>query len=143
MKVLFSILFLMIVFTAHSQQPPIKENNEKEKRKEEKKKIKALYVAYITQELKLDESDAQKFWPVQEQYSSEIKAVNKKPQITEIEREEAILNIRKKYNEKYSKLIGKERTDLFFKKDKEFRNKMVEGLKKKRMEKHGGKKNQE
>jgi hypothetical protein len=140
MKYLFSIIFLIAAFTSQAQQP--NRDNKKDK-KEEKQKIKALYAAYMTQELKLDENDAQKFWPVQEQYSSEIKSLNKTPQITEIEREEATLNIRKKYNEKFSKLIGRERTDLFFKKDKEFRNKMVEGLKKKRMEKRGGKKNQE
>ncbi len=140
MKYLFSILFLLAAFTSDAQQSF---KDEKQNKKEQKQKIKALYAAYMTQELKLDENDAKKFWPVQEQYSSEIKSVNKTPQITEIEREEATLNIRKKYNEKFSKLIGRERTDLFFKKDKEFRNKMVEGLKKKRMEKRGGKKNQE
>jgi hypothetical protein len=127
----------MTVFTAQAQQP-FNNNNEKENRKDEKQKIKALYAAYITQELKLDENDAEKFWPVQYQYSEEIKNTNKQCQLSELEREEATLNIRKKYNEKFSKIIGKERTDLFFKKDKEFRNKMVEVLKKKRMEKHGG-----
>ena len=136
MKHLFSILFLMIVFTAQAQQT-FKNNNEKENRKDEKQKIKALYAAYMTQELKLDENDAEKFWPVQYQYSEEIKNANKQRQLSELEREEATLNIRKKYNEKFSKIIGKERTDLFFKKDKEFRNKMVEVLKKKRMEKNG------
>lgn len=137
MKYLFSILLLMITLTSTAQQP-LKDNNEKKNRKEEKQKIKALYAAYMTQELKLDENDAKKFWPVQEQYSSEIRAVSKQPEITEIEREEATLNVRKKYNEKFSTIIGKKRTDLFFKKDKEFRNKMVEVLKKKRMENRGG-----
>lgn len=127
----------MIVFTTQAQTS-FKNNNEKENRKEEKQKIKALYAAYMTQELKLDESDAEKFWPVQLQYSEEIKNTNKQRQLSELEREEATLNIRKKYNEKFSKIIGKERTDLFFKKDKEFRNKMVEVLKKKRMESRGG-----
>ena len=136
MRYLFSILFLMIVFTTQAQQP-FNNNNEKENRKDEKQKIKALYAAYMTQELKLDENDAEKFWPVQYQYSEEIKNTNKQRQLSELEREEATLNIRKKYNEKFSKIIGKERTDLFFKKDKEFRNKMVEVLKKKRMEKNG------
>ena len=140
MKYIFSIVFLIASFNSQAQQS-LKDN--RQDKKEQKQKIKALYTAYMTQELKLDENDAKKFWPVQEQYSSEIKAINKQLQISEIEREEATLNIRKKYNEKFSKLIGKERTDLFFKKDKEFRNKMVEGLKKKRMEKRGGKKNQE
>jgi hypothetical protein len=135
MKYLFSILFLLAAFTSEAQQPF---KDEKQNKKEQKQKIKALYAAYMTQELKLDENDAKKFWPVQEQYSLEIRAVSKQPEITEIEREEATLNVRKKYNEKFSTIIGKKRTDLFFKKDKEFRNKMVEVLKKKRMENRGG-----
>jgi len=135
MKYLFSIIFLLAAFTSEAQQPF---KDEKQNKKEQKQKIKALYAAYMTQELKLDENDAKKFWPVQEQYSLEIRAVSKQPEITEIEREEATLNVRKKYNEKFSTIIGKKRTDLFFKKDKEFRNKMVEVLKKKRMENRGG-----
>jgi len=135
MKYLFSILFLLAAFNSEAQQPF---KDEKQNKKEQKQKIKALYAAYMTQELKLDENDAKKFWPVQEQYSLEIRAVSKQPEITEIEREEATLNVRKKYNEKFSTIIGKKRTDLFFKKDKEFRNKMVEVLKKKRMENRGG-----
>ena len=135
MKYLFSILFLLAAFTSEAQQPF---KDEKQNKKEQKQKIKALYAAHMTQELKLDENDAKKFWPVQEQYSLEIRAVSKQPEITEIEREEATLNVRKKYNEKFSTIIGKKRTDLFFKKDKEFRNKMVEVLKKKRMENRGG-----
>jgi len=135
MKYLFSILFLLAAFTSEAQQTF---KDEKQNKKEQKQKIKALYAAYMTQELKLDEIDAKKFWPVQEQYSLEIRAVSKQPEITEIEREEATLNVRKKYNEKFSTIIGKKRTDLFFKKDKEFRNKMVEVLKKKRMENRGG-----
>jgi len=39
-------------------------------------KIEALYVAYITKELKLTEAEAQKFWPVHTQYDNEIRAVN-------------------------------------------------------------------
>ena len=79
---------------------------------------------------------------MQQQYSSEIRSIMKQPQISELEREEATLNVRKKYNEKFLKIIGKERTNLFFKKDKEFRNKLVIGLKKKKLEeqKNHGKK---
>lgn len=139
-----SILFLLFLFftlssQAQRRQSEFEKNND---RKENKQKIKALYTVYMTQELKLDEGDAQKFWPVQQQYSSEIKSIMKQPQISELESEEATLNVRKKYNEKFSKILGKERTNLFFKKDKEFRNKLVIGLKKKKLEeqKNHGKK---
>jgi len=136
-KWLITLLLITSAFIAQAQQPkPHKSDNPE--RKERKQKIKALYTEYMTRELQLNEGDAQKFWPVQEQYSAEIKAVNKQNQISELDKEEAILKVRRKYNEKFSKLIGKDRTDLFFKKDKEFRNKMVNELKKKKLEKNGG-----
>jgi hypothetical protein len=139
-KWFFTLIFLLSTFISQAQENQVENPNY---RKENKEKIKALYAAYITQQLKFNEAEAEKFWPVQHQFSEEIKNTNKQRQLSELEREETTLNIRKKYNEKFIKIIGKERTDLFFKKDKEFRNKMVEGLKKKRMENRGGKKNQE
>ncbi len=137
-KCFFTIILLLITFISQAQEEHVESPKSK---RENKEKIKALYAAYMTQELKFNEAESEKFWPVQHQYNEEIKSTNKQHQLSELEREEATLNIRKKYNEKFSKIIGKERTDLFFKKDKEFRNKMVEVLKKKRMEKRLGEKN--
>lgn len=136
------ILFFLMFTLGSEAQEKRGESEKNTNRKENKQKIKALYTAYMTKELKLDESDEQKFWPLQQQYSSEIKIIMKQPKISELEKEEAILNIRKKYNEKFSKVIGKDRTNLFFKKDKEFRNKLVVGLKKKKLEEknHGNRK---
>jgi hypothetical protein len=130
------LLFLSLIsITSLHAQPG--DNNRDRKGGEGKERIKALYVAYITQELNLNETEAQKFWPVQEQYSSEIKSINKDKNSTELAREEITLNIKKKYNDKFSKIIGNDRTDQFFKKDKEFRGKLLENLKEKR--KGGGK----
>ncbi len=93
-------------------------------------KIKALYVAYITQELKLTEDEAQKFWPVHTQYENEIKAV--KTEASELDRQQSILNIKKKYQDKFVKILGVTRTDNFYRTDAEFRKKLVERLKKMR-----------
>jgi hypothetical protein len=53
---------------------------------------------------------------------------------TELEKEEASLNIKKKYNDRFAKIIGKERTENFYKKDREFREKLVKKIKEKRFE---------
>lgn len=90
-------------------------------------KIQALYVAFITKELSLTEDEAQKFWPVHGQYDNEIRSIRKES--SEIEREEAMLNIKKKYQDRFSKILGAARTDEFYKKDREFRVRMVERLK--------------
>ena len=58
-------------------------------------KIQALYVAYITQQLNLNEEEAQKFWPLHKQFDNDIKAVDMN--IPELDRQQAVLNIKKKY----------------------------------------------
>lgn len=90
-------------------------------------KIEALYVAYITRELSLTEDDAKKFWPVHGQYDGEMKTL--KGEDNEIERQQAVLNIKKKYQDRFIKILGAERTNNFFIKDGEFRKKLVDRLK--------------
>ena len=98
-------------------------------------KIKALYVAYITQELQLTEIEAQKFWPVHAQFDNEIKATNKQTDV--LERQQSELNIKKKYQEKFVAIIGASRTNTFYIKDGEFRKRMLERLRKLKQEKRG------
>jgi Spy/CpxP family protein refolding chaperone len=99
-----------------------------------KQKIKTLYIAFITQELNLTETEAEKFWPIHHQYNEDLMASNKAVQNV-LEKEEANLNTKKKYNDKFIKVLGAEKTNLFFIKDNEFRKKMVEKLKKQRLKK--------
>lgn len=90
-------------------------------------KIKALYVAYISQELKLTESEAQKFWPVHSEFDNEVRTV--KLDLSELDRQQNVLNIKKKYQDRFTKIIGVDRTNTFFRNDAEFRKKLVERLK--------------
>ncbi len=97
-----------------------------------KQKIEALYVAYITRELKLTETEAQKFWPIHSQYDEELKSV--KRDASELDRQQTILNIKKKYEGRFSQVIGAERTNEFFRKDAEFRKRLVERVAQSRRE---------
>lgn len=128
------IYIIVLVFSAWVQamaQPP--GGGDPAKREE---KVQALYVAFITRELQLTEEEAQKFWPVHAQYENEMKATRR--EMPELERQEAHLNIRKKYQERFVKILGNARTDEFYKKDNEFRRQMVERLKKLRQQRAGG-----
>lgn len=89
-------------------------------------KIQALYIAYISRELKLTEEEAQKFWPVHTQFDSEIRTV--RSEMSELDRQQAVLNIKKRYQDKFIKILGNERSNDFFRKDAEFRKKLVERL---------------
>jgi len=95
-------------------------------------KIQALYVAYMTQQLNLNEEEAQKFWPLHKQFDTDIKAVD--ADLPELDRQQAILNIKKKYQDRFTKILGNNRTDAFFRKDMEFRKKLVDTIRNRRQQ---------
>lgn len=99
-------------------------------------KVQALYVAYVTQQLQLKENEAQTFWPVHALFDGEITKV--KSDVSELDRQQTVLNIKKKYQDRFSKILGEERTNKFFIIDTEFRKKMLERLKKLRQERGQG-----
>lgn len=136
MKKLLLILFLFWgsigVVNAQNdppqQQPPVDEAKQTEK-------LQALYVAYITKELNLTTDEAQKFWPVHTEFDKEIKAV--KQDLPELDKQQAVLNIKKKYQERFTRIINADRTERFFRKDGEFRRKLIERLRKMRQNRPG------
>src|SRR5262245_93130 len=87
-------------------------------------KIKALYVAYVTQQLQLTPDEAQKFWPVHTQFEAELKGV--KPGLSELEKQQARLDIKKKYQESFTRIIGTGRCERFFGLADNFRRKLLE-----------------
>jgi hypothetical protein len=96
---------------------------ETESQKPEGGRLEALKIAYITKQLNLTPEEAQRFWPVYNQYSNEIKGARQEAFRTnepEITTEEKLLNIRKKYNGDFVKALSPQRADQFFKVEKEF-----------------------
>jgi predicted restriction endonuclease len=88
-------------------------------------RIEALKVAYLTRKMNLSPEEAQRFWPIYNLYSNEIKEARAKAKQngkTELELEETILNIRKKYNAEFNKALSPEKVDMFYKSEKEFGN---------------------
>lgn len=85
--------------------------------------IKSLEIAYITNRLNLSPEEAQGFWPIYNNYSVELKVARMKAtnnNSSEIELDEALLNIRKKYSVLFSQVIPPAKVDIFFKSEKEF-----------------------
>ena len=86
-------------------------------------RLEVLKIAYITKRLDLSPEEAQKFWPIYNQYSLELKvarlkAINNKS--SEIELDENLLNIRKKYSTQFSQVLPPPKVDAFFRSEKEF-----------------------
>ena len=89
-------------------------------------RIKALYVAYITQQLQLNPEDAQKFWPLHSQFETELKSV--RSDLPELEKQQTILNIKKRYQENFNRVLGPNRCERFFRMDGEFKHKLLEKI---------------
>jgi hypothetical protein len=88
-------------------------------------KIEALKIGYLTRKLNLSTEEAQRFWPIYNQYSDEIRQARQsaiRDGKTEIELEDNILNIRKRYNGEFVKALSPEKVNTFFRSEKEFGN---------------------
>jgi Skp family chaperone for outer membrane proteins len=126
-RFLLYIVFVLAAFSAAAQQPGNPKREEK---------IKALYVAYITQQLNLTPDEAQKFWPLHAQYENELEAINTGT-TDELARQQAVLNVKKKYQPGFSKIVGADRVNNFYRQDAEFRKKLVERLNEIRQQRKG------
>lgn len=86
-------------------------------------RLQAYKIAFLTKRLDLSPAEAQRFWPVYNKYQDEIRSIRmeyRKNKGSEIEMEEKILNIRKKYNSEFSKAVSPEKVNTFFRAEKEF-----------------------
>ena len=81
---------------------------------EKNERIEALKVAYITKQLQLTSQEAEKFWPVYNEYDNEMKQMvreHRQKGGTEIELEEKILGMHKKYKPTFIKVISEDKFD--------------------------------
>ena len=85
-------------------------------------------MAYVTQQLALTPDEAQKFWPLHTQFANDLKGV--KHDLPELVKEEARLNIKKKYQDNFTKILGTNRCERFFRMNDEFKRKLRDRLQK-------------
>jgi|ERR1022692_487607 hypothetical protein len=86
-------------------------------------RLESLKIMYISKKLNLTPQEAEKFWPIYNQYAAEIKKVRVDANLSgegSLEVDEKILNIRKKYNGDFAKALSPQRADQFFRSEKEF-----------------------
>lgn len=100
-------------------------------------RIQALKIAYLTKKLDLSPEEAQRFWPIYNRYTDEIKGIRleqKQKNLSELEVEDKILGVRKKYNGEFGKALSAEKVNTFFRSEKEFGNAIQRELQQRRME---------
>jgi hypothetical protein len=99
-------------------------------------RLEALKIAYITNKLNLSPEEAQRFWPIYNLYADELKSARieaLKNNSSEIQLDESLLNVRKKYNTQFNQVISPQKVDIFFKSEKEFGHFVQEELKRRQM----------
>ena len=96
-------------------------------------KVQALKVAFITQKLNLTSAEAEKFWPVYNNYENEIKSVRTSNRDGDvIDNEQKVLDIRKKYRPEFEKILGPGRMNDVYSAERDFRNVLIQRLKEQR-----------
>ncbi len=145
---ILSILFLSLSSLCWCQPPggemgPLKE--------EAKKKIKALHKGFINDRLELTETEAEKFWPVYEEFKKKEKDImkeahprKKKPysDMTEeeartllekrLESEEKIIQLRKEYVSRFLEILPAKKVILLHRAERDFKKEVLRRMKDKK-----------
>lgn len=110
-KILLSTLFFLNISYFCFSQPGDRKN-----------RLETIQIAYLTKELSLTQEEAQKFWPVYNDYRSELVQVRKETKDDEVLSDEKVLNVRKKYKSEFKKVLGTDqRVNQVFLAEKNFR----------------------
>jgi hypothetical protein len=108
-------------------------------------RLKSLEIAYLTRELNITPAEAEKFWPVYNKYQEEMRTAMTNSKDNDIlERQQQMLNIRKKYKNDFSNILSADRTNKLYEAEGKFRDMVRKELQErremleKRQQKRGG-----
>ena len=136
MKVILTLIFLAVIGSSALAQ------GGGEKRQE----IENIKLAFISSKLDLTTGEAQRFWPIYNAYKSDfneiikLKRESKRNQLAnadqqldrEIDFDERILELKKRYRLEFSKAIPPAKVLLFFEAEREFRERLIKQLRERR-----------
>ncbi|MFN3667078.1 MAG: hypothetical protein ACK4S0_13005 [Sediminibacterium sp.] len=115
-KAIFFIIALLVTSAVISQEPPRKMMGGRQN-------VEVLKVAYFTKHLALTTDEAEKFWPLYNSYTDEVRKARQDNKEDILAFEETVLNIRKKYKTDLKKiLVTDERVNKALQAEREFMN---------------------
>lgn len=94
-------------------------------------KIQSLKIAFITERLQLTSSEAQKFWPIYNDYEKEISKqwqAYENGGIPVLDNEEKLLKVKLKYRSSFEKVLGKDKVNKFYLAEQDFRGVLIHSL---------------
>ncbi|MCF6401380.1 hypothetical protein L3C95_00755 [Chitinophaga filiformis] len=117
-----------------------------------KDRIRAAEIAYLSQKLDLTPDEAQKFWPLYNQYTKEVEILiaerrkrNKAPQTNlqpaddkELGYERRMLDIKTHYSQEFQKVLPPAKAGVVFRSEREFRNQLIRTMKDRQARNLGG-----
>lgn len=131
MRLIWSFLICLVIALPASAQ-------DKSQRSQQ---VESVKIAFITQKLNLNTSEAEKFWPVYNSYQKEMRELFKQKRElkkandrldNELDFESRLLDIRKKYKKEFAKVIPADKVLQFYDAEREFREQMIKELKERR-----------
>ena len=93
-------------------------------------RLEKLKITYIGQHLNLSSQESQQFWPAYFQYENELRGAQNNAALDQIAKEEAILNVRKRYQEQFTRVIGRNRATYVFQLEHDFTQMLIRRLNK-------------
>lgn len=135
-------LLASISLSLNAQGPGMSRNNAQRPNVE---RVKAIRVAVLTEKMNLSTEEAEKFWPVYNEYEREQKKIKEKFQPNKdilslddaavekhlfgmLDMEEELVKLKKKYYQNFSKMVGSRKVAILAKSDREFNFAMIERL---------------
>lgn len=127
MKKLYMILLLgcfTVAVKAQDAEPDLSDKKQQD--------IQALKVAFISKELELTPDEAQKFWPVYNQYEKEVDDASRN-NADVIIKEQKVLDVKKKYQGQFGKILGPQRMNRMYGAEGRFRKLLIKALQRQQM----------
>ena len=104
-------------------------------------KIEAIKTGWLTRQLNLSVDEAQKFWPVYNQYIAEYKKIHQDYQgKDQLEMQQKLLDLKKKYKPEFLKAISAEKFDKLLTLEDQWKQRLkqeLENRKEQRQERKG------
>ncbi len=121
MKNFLLISFLFVAYPIFAQENEAKDQDEVIENSKIAQSIDALKMAYITKELNLSPDEAQKFWPVYNNYSNELKKARKDFRQDDLAFEERKIGIMRRYQDDFRRVLNSDiRSKQCFRVEPEF-----------------------
>ena len=137
-KNILALILFLVTFSFYAQNDKLDEKREK---------VKAFKVSFLTTELELTSTEAEKFWPIYNQYEKENRELLKQRREMaqsksdmspenrlneQFEFEERMLEIRKKYTKEFGKAVPSDKVLRLFEAERAFKANLVKELQQRR-----------